>query len=84
VYQLLIALVWLTKRAIFMVTFEMSKHDLKYQIDKLLDEFSEDALENLLAFLKQVKAKNNRTLFDAAHLSKVLAEDKELLEKLAQ
>jgi hypothetical protein len=67
-----------------MVAFQMSKDELKYEIDKILDHFSENALENLLAFLKQLKAKDNTTLFDATHLNKILAEDKELLEKLAQ
>jgi hypothetical protein len=62
----------------------MSKDELKYEIDKILDHFSENALENLLAFLKQLKAKDNTTLFDPTHLHKILAEDKELLEKLAQ
>lgn len=67
-----------------MVAFQMSKDELKYEIDKILDHFSENALENLLSFLKQFKAKDNPTLFDTTHLSKIISEDKELLEKLAK
>jgi hypothetical protein len=62
----------------------MSKDELKYEISKVLDHFSENALEELYAYLKQLEVKDPNVLFDAKHLHKVLSEDKELLQKLAK
>ena len=59
----------------------MSKEAIKFEISKILDQFSDQALEELLSFLKDLNskdAKNNQTL------TKILLEDKELLIKLAQ
>lgn len=59
----------------------MSKEAIKFEISKVLDQFSDQALEELLSFLKDLDskdAKNNQTL------TKILLEDKELLIKLAQ
>ena len=61
----------------------MSKDEIKYEINKVLDDFSDKALEELLTFLRQLKPANNVTL-SSDQLQKILSEDKQLLEKLAQ
>lgn len=60
----------------------MSKDEIKLEINKVLDEFSTNALEELLSFLKQLEQKKGS--FKKDHLQKILSEDKELLKKLAQ
>lgn len=61
----------------------MSKEEVKYEINKVLDRFSDQSLEDLLSFLKTIESRN-ATLFSSDILSKILSEDKELLQKLAQ
>ena len=62
----------------------MSKDEIKYEITKVLDRFSDKALEDLLAFLKGIDDKHRTDIFNSDRLQKVLSEDKELLQKLAQ
>jgi hypothetical protein len=62
----------------------MSKDQIKYEINKVLDQFSNDALEELLAFLKQLEKTHKSGTINFDHLQKVISEDKELLQKLAQ
>jgi len=62
----------------------MSKDQIKYEINQVLDKFSNQALEELLSFLKQLKEKNTPSTQNADALQRILTEDKELLEKLAQ
>ena len=61
----------------------MSKEEIKYEISKVLDHFSDKALAELLSFLKEL---DNRKEFKniSTSMNKILAEDKELLVKLAQ
>ena len=61
----------------------MSKKELKDEISKVLDHFSDKALNELLNFLKELDSKNNSNL-SVSSLDKILHEDKELLAKLAQ
>ncbi|MDP4283216.1 MAG: hypothetical protein Q8891_02240 [Bacteroidota bacterium] len=62
----------------------MSKEEIKDEISKVLDHFSDKALGELLVFLKELDTnKEVRTPFTAS-LNKILSEDKELLAKLAQ
>lgn len=61
----------------------MSKDQIRYEINQVLDHFSDVALEELLAFLKQSAQKNTQGL-NQEHLYKILAEDRQLLERLAQ
>ena len=63
--------------------FLMSKKELKDEISKVLDHFSDKALNELLNFLKELDSKNNSNL-SVSSLDKILHEDKELLAKLAQ
>jgi len=62
----------------------MSKDEIKYEINKVLDHFSDEALGELLTFLKQLGSGNNDVFLNSNELQKILSEDKQLLEKLAQ
>lgn len=61
----------------------MSKEEIKYEISKMLDRFSDKALGELLDFLKELEAHPKSISYDNV-LHKILAEDKELLTRLAQ
>ncbi|MES2331556.1 MAG: hypothetical protein V4539_18265 [Bacteroidota bacterium] len=62
----------------------MSKEEIKYEIGKVLDHFSDQALVELLAFLKELDIKNEGDFSVNESLHRILAEDNELLAKLAQ
>lgn len=62
----------------------MSKEEIKQEISKTLDQFSEPALQGLLSFLKQFHSQQSVSLFSGDHFKRLLAEDKELLQRLAQ
>ena len=62
----------------------MSKDEIKYEINRVLDHFSDQALAELLTFLKQLESRNSNTFLSSGDLQKILSEDKQLLEKLAQ
>ena len=62
----------------------MSKKEIKDEISKVLDQFSDKALSELLKFLKELDAKTSADIVSNASLNKILREDKELLAKLAQ
>jgi hypothetical protein len=62
----------------------MSKEEIKQEISKELDSFSENALQDLLSFLKKLHSGEKLSLFSGDHLKMLLAEDKELLQRLAQ
>lgn len=62
----------------------MSKEEIKYEIGKVLDQFSDKALTELLSFLKELDSRNVVENSINSSLNKILAEDKELLAKLAQ
>lgn len=62
----------------------MSREEIKQEITKTLDQFSEKALEDLLSFLKQLQKPDSISLTSGDHLKNVLSEDRELLERLAR
>jgi hypothetical protein len=62
----------------------MSKDEIKYEINRVLDKLSNNALEELLSFLKQLEENKNSAILNPDVLHRILSEDKELLEKLAQ
>ena len=62
----------------------MSKDEIKSEINKLLDHFSDRALEELLFYLRHLENDKKYLLSDPTALNKILSEDKELLAKLAQ
>jgi hypothetical protein len=61
----------------------MSKDQIKSEINKVLDHFSDNALEELLTFLKNLKQKNMLHLNEDL-LNRILTEDKGLLARLAK
>lgn len=62
----------------------MSKEEIKYEISKVLDGFSDKALEELLSFLKELDKKNAPAKNITSFLGQVMQEDKGLLTRLAQ
>jgi len=62
----------------------MSTSDIKREINKVLDHFSDEALAELLKLLKELDTKSDRKLSSGALLNQILEEDKDLLAKLAQ
>ena len=62
----------------------MSKEKIKYEISKVLDHFSDKALGELLAFLKELDTKKEIQTSVTSTLDRILSEDSELLAKLAQ
>ena len=62
----------------------MSKEEIKYEINKVLDHFSDKALEELLSFLKELDSKNGTQNSFISPISQILAEDSELLARLAK
>ena len=62
----------------------MSKEEIKHEIDKVLNHFSDKALADLLAFLKDLDSEKGNKSYLTDSLNKILSEDKELLAKLAQ
>ena len=62
----------------------MSKQEIKDEISKVLDRFSDQALGELLSFLQELDARNNSAIDKGNVISRILREDHALLAKLAQ
>ena len=62
----------------------MSKDEIKYEINRVLDHFSDSALEELLSFLRELEKRHEPSIINSDHLHRILTEDKQLLEKLAK
>ena len=62
----------------------MSKDEIKSEINKVLDRFSDKTLSDLLFFLKNIENNQSFTLLDKSTLEKILTEDEDLLKKLAK
>lgn len=62
----------------------MSRDEVKTAINELLDNTSEQVLQEVFDYLKSVKGKSNESVSLSQNLRTILAEDKELLERLAQ
>ena len=60
----------------------MSKDEIKTEINKVLDQFSDKTLEGLLSFLKKIEDKYSDSIFNNKTLDKFLNEDKDLLDRL--
>jgi hypothetical protein len=62
----------------------MSTQELKAQIQQLLDDVPEAALQDILDYLKAVKNHDSKD-YDLAHnLKTILKEDQNLLKRLAE
>ncbi|MEI6945776.1 hypothetical protein V9K67_01165 [Paraflavisolibacter sp. H34] len=62
----------------------MSKDQIKYEINQVLEHIPDKALDELLAYLKELEGKYGQSGVNTAHLDKIFGEDQELLKKLAQ
>ena len=62
----------------------MSKQEIKDEISKVLDRFSDQALGELLSFLQELDARNNSAIDKGNVINRILLEDHALLAKLAQ
>jgi hypothetical protein len=62
----------------------MSTAEIKSEIKQVIDSVPEDALQDILDYLKQVQNQSSEQIKLGNNLKKILAEDRELLEKLAQ
>ena len=67
-----------------MQVFKMSKEELRSEINKVLNTFSDKALEELFSFLKKLQSSSPSSFSNSKDLQKILSEDKQLLEKLAK
>ena len=62
----------------------MTATQIKIEIQKILDNVPENALQDVLDFLKELQLSSAEHTKLANNLRQILAEDKELLQKLAQ
>jgi len=62
----------------------MTSTEIKMEIQKVLDNIPEDALQDILVFLKNLQPNSATQLTLAHNLQQILKEDQELLHKLAQ
>jgi hypothetical protein len=62
----------------------MSKNEVKEQINKVLDNVSDEALESILGYLQELISKSETDFILSNNLKKILSEDKEVLERLAK
>ena len=62
----------------------MLKEEIKYEINNVLDHFSDDALKELLMFLQGLDSIQALQVSFTFTLKQILAEDFELLSRLAQ
>jgi hypothetical protein len=62
----------------------MTHSELKYEIQKAIDHVPDTVLEEILGYLKQLQATSAEGIELSKNLKRILSEDKELLEKLAQ
>ena len=62
----------------------MTTTQLKKEIGKVLDRVPEKLLQDILYLLKEVESEKTTNSKLASNLKKILSEDSELLNKLAQ
>ena len=62
----------------------MSTQELKKEIQKVIDEVPETVLNDILEYLKQVQTLSKDKVDRIENLKKILREDKELLQRLAE
>lgn len=62
----------------------MSREEVKTAINELLENAPEHALQEVFGYLKSVQEKPDSTVILSQNLRSIIAEDKELLSRLAQ
>lgn len=62
----------------------MTSIQIKAEIDKVLNEIPEEALQSVLDLLNEIKSQPAENARLAANIKKIMEEDKELLRRLAE
>ncbi|MXV50966.1 hypothetical protein GS399_08275 [Pedobacter sp. HMF7647] len=62
----------------------MTSTQIKTEIQKVLDEVPENALQDVLDFLKDLQSSSSEKIKLTNNVRQILAEDRVLLEKLAR
>ena len=62
----------------------MTARDLKDKINQVLDKMPDEVLEDVFKYLKSLTTKSAQEIRLSQNLGKILKEDKNLLERLAQ
>ncbi len=62
----------------------MRKDEIKIEIQKIIDRFPENVLEDIYLKLKELSDESPDSVKLSHNLNKILSEDKELLKRLAQ
>jgi hypothetical protein len=62
----------------------MATKEIKEKINNVIDNIPDDILEDVLEYLKSLTNKSKGKIHLSLKLSKILDEDKNLLERLAQ
>jgi len=62
----------------------MTTQQLRAEINKFLNKVPEAVLKDVLDFLEEAQTKTKRQIDLSRNLRKILREDKDLLQKLAQ
>ncbi len=62
----------------------MTSKQIKTEIQKVLDSVPEVVLEDILKYLKTIQNKSSDSINLSQNISKIITEDRELLERLAQ
>ena len=62
----------------------MTSVQIKKEIQKVLDQVPETVLQDILDFVKELQIQSPDQIKLTNNLRKILSEDKELLQKLAQ
>lgn len=62
----------------------MSTKEIKDKINSVIDSIPDDILEDVLEYLKSLTNKSKKEIQQSQNLSKILSEDKKLLQRLAQ
>ena len=61
----------------------MTAKDLKYEIKKVIDEAPDYLLVDILEYLRQIQVTPSDKISLSRHLSRILQEDKDVLQRLA-
>jgi hypothetical protein len=62
----------------------MAAKEIKDKINRVLDNMSDDILEDVFKYLKAMTNKSRADITLSQNLGKILEEDKDLLERLAK
>jgi hypothetical protein len=68
----------------FLLNLIMTTTQIKTEIQKVLNGVPENALQDVLDFLKELKSSSVEQIKLTNNLRQILVEDRQLLEKLAQ